>query len=86
MSDQIPTVQTGYRAIVAVGSWLGWVALAFLATGVLVARRRSVALVGAALGLALSMLVLVLGFAVGRALLLTAVPTAWPRRRDDPSL
>ena len=76
MSDQIGTVQAGYRAVVAVGSWLPWVALIFLTAGVLVARRRSVALVGAAVGLGLSMLVLVLGFAVGRAVLVTAIPAA----------
>jgi len=76
MSDQITTVQTGYRAIVAVGSWLPWAALIFLAAGVLVARRRSVALVGAAVGLGLSMLVLLLAFSVGRAVLLTAIPAA----------
>ena len=75
-SDQIPTVQAAYRAVIAVGSWLPWVALIFLTAGVLVARRRSVALVWAALGLGLSMLLLVLGFAIGRGLLLTAVPTA----------
>ena len=75
-SDQIPTVQAAYRTIIAVGSWLPWVALIFLAAGVLVARRRSVALVCAALGLGLSMLLLVLGFTIGRGLLLTAVPTA----------
>ena len=51
-------------------------ALVFLTAGVLVARRRSVALVCAALGLGLSMLLLVLGFTIGRGLLLTAVPTA----------
>jgi len=75
-SDQIPTVQAGYRAVVAVGSWLPWVALIFLTAGVLVARRRSVALVGAAVGLGLSMLLLVLGFAVGRAVLVTAIPAS----------
>ena len=75
-SDQIPTVQTAYRTVLAVGSWLPWVALIFLAAGVLVARRRSVALVCAALGVGLSMLLLVLGFTIGRALLLTAVPPA----------
>ena len=40
----------------------------------LVARRRSMALVLAAVGLGLSMLVLLLGFTVGRAVLLTSVP------------
>jgi hypothetical protein len=75
-SDQIPTIQAAYRMIVAVGSWLPWVALIFLAAGVLVARRRSVALICAALGLGLSMLLLVLGFTIGRGLLVTAVPPA----------
>jgi hypothetical protein len=76
MSDQIATVQAGYRAVIAVGSWLPWVALIFLTAGVLVARRRSVALVGAAVGLGLSMLVLALGFAVGRAVLVTSIPAS----------
>ncbi|HSU34579.1 MAG TPA: hypothetical protein VLJ88_02855 [Propionibacteriaceae bacterium] len=76
MSDQIATVQAGYRAVIAVGSWLPWVALIFLTAGVLVARRRSVALVGAAVGLGVSMLVLVLALSAGRALLGTAIPAA----------
>jgi hypothetical protein len=75
-SDQIPTVQAGYRLIVALGTWLPWVALIFLTAGVLVARRRSIALVWAAIGLSLSMLVLLIGFGIGRALLLTALPGA----------
>src|SRR5829696_175194 len=75
-SDQIPTVQAAYRAIIAVGPWLPWVALILLTAGVLVARRRSVALVWTAIGLSLSMLVLLLAFASGRAVLLTAVPAA----------
>jgi len=75
-STQVPTIQAGYRAIVALGSWLPWVALVFLAAGVLVARRRSLALVWAAVGLGLSMLLLVLGLGVGHAVLLTAVPPA----------
>ena len=75
-SDQIPAVQAAYRTVVAVGSWLPWMALILLTAGVLVARRRSVALIGAALGFGLSMLLLVLGITVGRGLLQTAVPTA----------
>jgi hypothetical protein len=75
-SDQIPTVQAAYRAIIAVGTWLPWVALLLLTAGVLVARRRSVALVWTAIGLSLSMFLLLLAFAIGRAVLLTAVPGA----------
>src|SRR5215218_7292402 len=75
-SDQIPTVQSAYLAVVAIGGWLPWVALIFLTAGVLVARRRSVALVWAAIGLSASMLVLLIGFGIGRAMLLTSVPSA----------
>jgi hypothetical protein len=75
-SDQIPTVQAAYRAIIAVGTWLPWVALILLTAGVLVARRRSLALVWTAIGLSLSMFVLLLAFRIGRAVLLTAVPAA----------
>src|SRR4051794_21032092 len=75
-SDAIPTVQTGYRTIIALGGWLPWVTLAFLTAGVLVARRRSVALLGAAIGLGLSMLLLGLGIVIGRGLLLATVPPA----------
>ncbi len=75
-SDQISTIQNAYRVVIAFGSWLPWVVLILLTAGVLVARRRSVALVWAAVGLAISMLLLVLGFAIGRAVLLTAVPTS----------
>ncbi len=75
-SDQIPTVQRAYLAVVSIGSWLPWVALIFLTAGVLVARRRSVALIWAAAGLGLSMLLLVLGFTIGRTLLLNAIPPA----------
>lgn len=75
-SDQIPTVQAAYRLIIAIGTWLPWVALIFLTAGVLVARRRSIALVWAAIGLSASMLVLLIGFGIGRAMLLTSVPSA----------
>jgi hypothetical protein len=47
-SDQIPVARRAYLAVVSIGSWLPWVALIFLTAGVLVARRRSVALVWAA--------------------------------------
>src|SRR3954454_16760300 len=75
-SDQLPTVQAGYKAIVALGSWLVWLVVLLLAAGVLVARRRSLALVWSAVGLGLSMLLLLVGLRVARAVLLTSVPPA----------
>ncbi len=75
-SDDIPTIQLGYRGVVAAGSWLPWVALILIAVGVLVARRRARTLLWAALGFSLAMAVLLLGFATGRAVLLTTLPPA----------
>lgn len=65
-SDAIPTVQLAYNVALVAGAWLPWVAIAFLAAGVLVARRRAVALIWAAIALALSMIVVAIAFAVGR--------------------
>lgn len=79
-SDSIPTVQLAYGAAVAAGTWLPWVSLAFLAAGVLVARRKSVALIGTSVALALVMLVLSIVFAIGRAVFVTSIsPGSIPR-------
>lgn len=72
-SDAIPTVQLGYAAAVAAGTWLPWVSLGLLAAGVLVARRRSVALIVTAAALALVMLALAVVFAVGSTLFVGSV-------------
>jgi hypothetical protein len=61
------TAQRWYAAVIAIGTWLPWLALAFLIAGVLVARRRSVALLAAALALGLAMLLTLFGIGIGRA-------------------
>ncbi|MEL4320638.1 hypothetical protein WJX64_16610 [Leifsonia sp. YIM 134122] len=65
-SDQAVLAQSLYGVAVGVGTWLPWVAIAFLIAGVLVARRRIVALLGASIGLALVMILLAAGLGVGR--------------------
>ncbi|MGA1835343.1 hypothetical protein VD659_00290 [Herbiconiux sp. 11R-BC] len=78
-SDALPTVQLGYGLAVAAGAWLPWIALVLLAAGVLVARRRSVALIWAAVALALSMALVAAAFAVGNVLFISSVsPTLLP--------
>jgi hypothetical protein len=72
-SDALPTLQLAYGLAVSAGVWLPWIALLFLAVGVLVARRRSIALIWAAIALALSMVVLAVSFAVGSLALISAV-------------
>jgi hypothetical protein len=78
-SDAIPTVQVAYNVALVAGAWLPWVAIVFLAAGVLVARRRSVALVWAAIALALSMIIMAAAFAIGRIVFIaSASPSLLP--------
>jgi hypothetical protein len=71
-SDAVPTAELAYALVVAVGLWLPWVAIALLAAGVVVARRRSVALIATAVSLAVVMAILLAAFAVGRVAFLSA--------------
>lgn len=72
-NSSIPTIQLFYGVAVAAGAWLQWIALAFLALGVIVARRRSLALVWASVALALAMVVVVAGIAIGRLVFVGSV-------------
>lgn len=72
-SSSLPTIQLFYGIAVAAGAWLPWVALLLLAVGVVVARRRALALVWAAVALALSMVIIVAGIAIGRLVFIGSV-------------
>jgi hypothetical protein len=76
-SSNVPTIQLFYGLAVAAGAWLPWVAIAFLALGVLVARRRALALVWAAVALALAMIVTLAGLGAGRLLFTASVSPAY---------
>ena len=73
-ADSLSQLRTGYKLLNAVGTWLPWVALAFLVAGVLIAPRRARMAVGAGLALVVGMLLLALGLAIGRSALLGALP------------
>jgi hypothetical protein len=66
--------QAGYRLITTLKVVLPILALLLLAAGVYVARHRRRALIGAALGLAASMLVLAIGLLIARSIYLSSVP------------
>lgn len=72
-NSSIPTIQLFYGVAVAAGAWLQWIALAFLVLGVVVARRRALALVWASVALALAMVVVVAGIGVGRLVFVGSV-------------
>ncbi|WP_460973316.1 hypothetical protein [Prescottella soli] len=57
-------VRQGYGAAVTLTAWLPWISIGMVAAGVLIARHRRRALVGASVGLAAGMLILLLAFAL----------------------
>lgn len=65
-NSSIPTLQVFYNLAVVAGAWLPWVSIGLLALGVIVARRRALALIGAASALAIAMIVVVSGIAIGQ--------------------
>ncbi|MEI5584284.1 MULTISPECIES: hypothetical protein [unclassified Agromyces] len=77
--DSLVLIQTMYALAVAVGTWLPVLVLVLLAAGVLVAKRRSAALVWTAGGLALVMLLTLAGFGTGRLFFVgTVSPSIMP--------
>jgi hypothetical protein len=75
-SSSLPTIQIFYNLALAAGAWLPWVSLLLLAAGVVVARRRALALVWSAVALALAMIVIVAGLAIGRLVFIASVSPA----------
>lgn len=67
-----------YNLVVAVGVWLPWVVLVLLAAGVLVARRRVIALVWASVALGLSMVLVSIGIDIGKTVFQLSVADAIP--------
>ncbi|WP_022894167.1 hypothetical protein [Agromyces subbeticus] len=82
--DAFVLVRTIYALAVGAGTWLPWIALAFLVAGVLVARNRPKALVWTAGGFALVMGILASGIGVGRLFFIGAVsPSVMPSDAAD---
>ncbi|MGO4592959.1 hypothetical protein AB4Z18_03960 [Leifsonia sp. 2TAF2] len=78
-SSSIPTLQVVYGLAVGAGVWLPWVALGLLALGVLVARRRALALVWAAVALGLGMGLVLAAIGIGRVVFIaSASPSLIP--------
>jgi hypothetical protein len=73
-SDDITRARSAFNLLNTLGIWLPILALVLLALGVYVAKDHRRALVGAAVGVAIGMVVLALGLAVFRSIYLDAVP------------
>jgi hypothetical protein len=78
-SSSIPTLQLFYGLAVAAGAWLPWLAIGLLALGVIVARRRALALVWASVALGLAMALTLAAIAGGRLVFVSsAAPSLVP--------
>jgi hypothetical protein len=75
-SQDISRARRGFNLLNTLGVWLPIIALVLLGLGVYVARDHRRALVGAGVGVAVSMVVLALGLAVFRSVYLDAVPAS----------
>jgi hypothetical protein len=73
-SKDITRVRSGFNLLNTLGVWLPVIAIVLLVLGVYVAKDHRRALVGAALGVAVSMVVLALALTVFRSIYLDAVP------------
>jgi hypothetical protein len=73
-SEDITRARSAFNLLNTLGIWLPIIALVLLVLGVYVAKDHRRALVGAALGVAIGMVVLALGLAVFRSIYLDAVP------------
>jgi hypothetical protein len=73
-SEDITRARAGFNLLNTLGVWLPVLVLVLLALGVYVAKDHRRALVGAALGVAVGMVVLALGLTVFRSIYLDAVP------------
>ena len=75
-SEDITRARSGFNLLNTLGVWLPVIAIVLLVLGVYVAKDHRRALVGAGIGIAVSMVVLALGLAVFRSVYLDAVPAA----------
>jgi hypothetical protein len=75
-SADITRARSAFNLLNTLGVWLPVLAIVLLVVGVYVAKDHRRALVGAAVGVAVSMVMLALGLAVFRSIYLDAVPAA----------
>jgi hypothetical protein len=73
-APNLAKAQQGYRLITTLKWVLPFLALALMALGIWAARRHRRALIGAALGLSASMLVLAIALAIARTIYLNSLP------------
>ncbi|WP_157415246.1 hypothetical protein [Agromyces allii] len=76
-ADSLVTVQLAYGLAVSAGTWLPWIALAFLIAGILVAPRRRRAIIWTTSAMAVVLAVLASGFGIGRLYFIGSVSPAF---------
>ncbi len=74
--EQLVTIRKGYRLLDALATWLPVLAVALLAGGVLLGRRRGRWALGAGVGVVLALLLTLVGLTAARTAAVDAVPGA----------
>ncbi|MDQ7880141.1 hypothetical protein Q9R08_19275 [Microbacterium sp. QXD-8] len=74
-SDALTVVGTVYNLAVAAGWWTPIIALVLFLAGILIARRRSTAVLGTGVGIALGAGVLAIGLGIGGSILALSAPS-----------
>ena len=77
-SDQLASAQQAYALAVFLGIWAPWLMLAFLLIGIIVARRRRLALVWASFAVTLSMGATILAIDGGKTFVVTQLAATLP--------
>jgi hypothetical protein len=72
-SDSLAQAQAAYALAVGIAGWLPWIALLLLVGGVLLAGGSVLSMVFTASGVALAMALLLIGLAVGRAIVIREI-------------
>jgi hypothetical protein len=70
---QLNQISAAYNFAVFLGNILPWISMGLIIVGVVVAKRKPQALVGASIGMFLAMMVVILAAAIGQTLFVTAV-------------
>lgn len=70
----LDSAQRAVRALNTLANWLPWIGLALVAAGVALARNRRRAVLRAAIGLVVGMIVIGIGLLIGRHIYLTQIP------------
>lgn len=73
--ENLANIRTGYALATTLGYWLPFLTLALFGLGILIARRRSVAVLGSGIGFAVGGATLAIGLSIGATVVTISAPS-----------